>query len=40
MPPSIFQILYKIAYEEMGSEEGASRIQAEQIEDELEGAMP
>ena len=42
MPCSMFQILYKIAYEKMQSEEGKKEIESSAIEDTLEegGLIP
>lgn len=39
MPASMFQILYKIAYDKMQSEEGQKEIQAEGMMDMLEGEV-
>lgn len=42
MPCSMFQILYKIAYDKMQSEEGKKEIESSAIEDTLEegGLIP
>ena len=39
MPASMFQILYKIAYDKMQSEEGIQEVQAGVMEDILEGEV-
>ena len=41
MPRAMFQVLYKIAYEKMNTEEGQKEVQAGQVEDMIEeGVMP